>query len=190
MVVLAGLLGLLVWDLLQLVGRIVGVFDHVAGLIGDGDQIAGAVVGVGLGGLVGIGRRGEPLAGIVLVAGGVAVAVGHRDAVAGIVVGVGEVPPTPETPVRLPRCVVGVGRGVAESVGLAHLATGIVVGVAGGGGVRCAVGLRDRGLAAGKIVDVLGDVSGLVGLGDHVAAEVVGLARRSRIRDKWSGRDG
>jgi hypothetical protein len=58
-------------------------------LIGDRSQIAGAVVGVGLGGLVGVRGDREPFARVVGVVRGVVVAVGNRNLFPRVVVGVG-----------------------------------------------------------------------------------------------------
>ena len=68
---------------------------------------------------------------------------------------------------------------MVEGVGLGVLAAVVVVGERGGAGLRRAESLGDGGLAAGEIVDVVGDVAGLVGLVDDIVAEVVGLRRGS-----------
>ena len=162
-------------DALQLVGRVVGVVDGLAGLVGDADEVARAIVAVGGVGMVGIDRLDQALACVVLEGGGVAVAVGAGDAVARGVVGVGEVALRPGDGREPARRVVEVSGGVVEGVGLARLAAVVVVGGGGGAGLRRAESLGDGDLAAGEIVDVVGDVAGLVGLVDDIVAEVVTL---------------
>ena len=124
-------------DGLQLVSRVVGVLNGVAGLIGDAGQIAGAVVSVDDRGRVGISRLSQALAGVVGKMSGVAAAVGLRGAIAGVVVGIAGGAGF--------RCAVAAGDGDEAVVG--------VVGVAGGAAVG--VGLAD--FAAGCVVGVAGD---------------------------------
>ena len=115
--------------------------DDRAGLIGDGGEVAGAVVGVLDGGAFGIFRRrwviglDEALAGVVVELRGVARAVGLGGAVAGVVVGVGEVAR-------------GAGDGCEAAV--------VVVVVVGGDGVGGSVGVGLAGLAIGLVVEVVG----------------------------------
>jgi hypothetical protein len=84
------------------------------------------------------------------------VAVGHRYLVARVVASIAEVALGARDGRQVAGRIVGVASNVTERVGLAGLAAGVVVGVAGGGGVRRAVRLRDRDLPAGKVVLVLG----------------------------------
>ena len=162
-----------------MVGRVVGISDHLAASIGQSDQVAHRIVAIEYGLAQGVRLRRHPVAGVVAVAGRVPLCVGQRRRVAPAIVGQPELPIQGVGDHHWPVQLV-VGDGHTVTIRISH-ADEIAVPVVGHGD-RIPQGIGDHHRLVQRIIAKTGSVIVAVGDGNQVSGRVVGHEDRDAQR--------